>query len=251
MKMNKLFASVATAVVALAAVAPVASVSAAGNDLPSNTSDQIDDKTGSTSATSTASVKVVSGFLSLDKVPDLSFNPAVKGADFAYLQDNGDLKSETNNQNWGDNGNSDGVLQVSDSRNDVNADLPADASQASGAGETSFGYTVSVQLGNFEGKDGNVVGSSTAADAATNGAFALDFTKAVQSDMGYQSNANVIASAGAATSSPLIVVPENNKRGSDQFKFDHSAGIRMNLPKSINTGAYTAPITWNLSAAAQ
>ncbi|MCT6826150.1 hypothetical protein, partial [Bombilactobacillus mellifer] len=91
MKMNKLFTSLATSAMVLSTVAPVAVANAAEGDTgetgggsapaaaekPDNVATMDNNSTGTGNLKSSATVKVVDGYLVLNKVPSFGFGDAV------------------------------------------------------------------------------------------------------------------------------------------------------------------------------
>ncbi|MFC6323990.1 WxL domain-containing protein [Companilactobacillus baiquanensis] len=99
-------------------------------------------------AESDANVKIISGILTLDKVPDFGFGTAAAGST-VDLQDNSSVIDNDGNQS--------GILQVTDSR-----------ANGTTAGSTA-GFDVTAQLGAFTDGTKNADGT----DKAVEGAFTL------------------------------------------------------------------------------
>lgn len=242
MKLNKLFASAAAAVLALTAVAPVATVAnAATNGVPGGlgeTSTQKNDTSGTVSGDSTASVNVRDGFLSLDDVPDLSFNPAVKGSGVASFSDNNNLNAETHRAP--NVGNSQGLLRITDSRHNTDA--------SGSETDRSLGFHLTAKLGAF---------TSDARDNSNDmtSGFSIVFNKNINETKNAAQAIQKDATISQDADNTILTEPANNNRQTFSYYlggkgFDKDS-ISLNMPTNLDEGAYTAPITWTLSAAVQ
>ncbi|UQS83209.1 WxL domain-containing protein [Bombilactobacillus thymidiniphilus] len=232
MKMNKLFASVATAAVALSAIAPATIANAAtgvnGDNIKLNdsNSDQVAEANSGTNAVanSYASVNVVEDTLSLDRVPDFNFNPAVAGSDAV-------LKNNLNNSGKAADGNKDGVLQITDSRAD------------SSTGDEGLGFKLALGMGKMN--------DTSTGSAATNPGFALNLPTVTSdglSTVGHKTvtfGANTIKANDAAKT--VIDAPKNEGKGNFVFNFQDQDGITMTVPQNTPKGSYAAELTWTLS----
>lgn len=201
-----------------------------------------DDSTGANgeaTAISNASVKVVSGVLVLNQVPDFNFGSAVAGQT-KNLVDN--TKDSTTAQ--GQDGNAKGELSVLESR---------DLSKATG-------FNLQAQLGNF------VDASTKATQTLTTTPFTLNLAAQEITDgqnpiTGLKTNAVALKSAGSADTVMNVSKDANGASYKDgeylaTFKAadgTNDAGASLLIPGDIpaaSTGKVStlnAPITWTLT----
>lgn len=205
------------------------------------------------SKTSTVSVTVLSGILTLDAVPDFSFR-AVDGAKVGLNSNTTDFKDNTNNAATANNGNSDGnntgLLQVTDSR--VSFDTGNDRYVAHSAGFT-LGASIS-SLEPFNAKDSPISG------------FELTLNpQALVDDKG--NNINPINHDGIYIFSKKAILSDTNKGDTnviDLKPFEYNPGVisanfsqftdgaSLYLPKNsagrrTSEQKYNAVITWTLT----
>ncbi|MFC6323790.1 WxL domain-containing protein [Companilactobacillus baiquanensis] len=201
------------------------------------------------SKTSTVSVTVLSGILTLDAVPDFSFR-AVDGAKVGLLSNTTDNTNNTAGAATANDGESDGnnsgLLQVTDSRVSITGDQSA----------TSAGFTLGASISSlqpFDSQDKPISGFSLTLnpqalvddqgnDIDSNNSFTIFSKKAVISDTN-TSDTNVIdLNAGQYTPGVVSAI-------FSQF----TDGASLYLPKG-STGTsraseqkYNAVITWTLT----
>lgn len=178
--------------------------------------------------TSEAQVRLVSGYLTLDRVPDFNFGTVAAGST-AELQNNSGAIA--------DDGNSDGILQVTDSRS------------TSGSGATALtdgmGYTVSVQLGSFYKLTGGARGGS-----AQNG-FTLNIPQlsgsAINADSGTTAAFQGAAVVAGGDAENLLSAARGQSYGTTSVSMVKGSGINLETNKAVDDGSYDAPITWTLT----
>lgn len=254
MKMNKLFTSLATSVMVLSTVAPVAVANAAEGDTgggsapaaaekPDNVATMNNDNTGTGKLKSSATVKVVDGYLVLNKVPSFGFGDAVP---------EGVKSAENFKPAIGNDENS--VLSITESRHS--------AAPSGGAVTKGLGYTVSVQMGAFKDADSN-------SDATYGGSnWSLDLPRVsgsvtVGGDTTSLQTAEVkgVKSDDTTSKGTVVKMGAGIGYGTDDFDFSHNtAGIKLHIPSEEqlkgNDSNYTANrnyssiLTWTLNAAA-
>lgn len=254
MKMNKLFTSLATSVMVLSTVAPVAVANAADEggtgggtapaaaDKPANVATTNNEKTGTGKLESSATVKVVDGYLVLNKVPSFGFGDAVP---------EGVKSAENFKPAIGNDENS--VLSITESRHS--------AAASGGAVTKGLGYTVKVTMGAFKDADSN--SATTYGDDN----WSLDLPRVSGSvTVGGQTTplqtAEVtgVKSNGSSTGT-VVKMGAGIGYGTDDFDFSHNtAGIKLHIPSETqlkgSDTAYTANrnyssiLTWTLDAAA-
>ena len=252
--MNKLFTSLATSVMVLSTVAPVAVANAAEGDTgggsapaaaekPDNVATMNNDNTGTGKLKSSATVKVVDGYLVLNKVPSFGFGDAVP---------EGVKSAENFKPAIGNDENS--VLSITESRH---------SAAASGNAVTKgLGYTVKVTMGAFKDADSN-------SDATYGGSnWSLDLPR-VSGSVTVGGNTTSLQTAEVTgvksdnkTPGTVVNMGAGIGYGTDDFDFSHNtAGIKLHIPsedqlKGSATAAYTANrnyssiLTWTLDAAA-
>lgn len=256
MKMNKLFTSLATSVMVLSTVAPVAVANAAEGDTgstgggaasaaadkPANVATTNNEKTGTGKLESSATVKVVDGYLVLNKVPSFGFGDAVP---------EGVKSAENFKPAIGNDENS--VLSITESRHS--------AAPSGGAVTKGLGYTVKVTMGAFKDADSN--SATTYGDSN----WSLDLPR-VSGSVTVGSNTTSLQTAEVTgvksdntTVGTVVKMGEGVGYGTDDFDFSHNtAGIKLHIPSETqlkgSDTAYTANrnyssiLTWTLDAAA-
>lgn len=285
MKFNKssLLSSLATAGIVLGAIAPV--VANAANTIPvPNNNGQIhafnddgtvtkltkNDKdaylsetgnsyatnldpnqdTGTAQGVSDGYVRLVSGYLTLDDVPDFNFGTVAVGS-LAHLQ--------SNEGKIADDGNAQGVLQVTDSRSvtpetsaDPNAKPPVAAAPGSQDGR---GYTLGVKLGNFYQLDAGGARTATSFSGFTLHIPALGTAKDSQGKDIVNADPKTTASlfkidvpSDNTTVKTLLSAEEGSSYGTTSVNLTKDAGITLDTDTNATKGAYDAPIYWILSA---
>ena len=255
MKMGKLFSSIATATMVLTTLAPAAVANAATGypltdngvsstqsnsaSLPAATNSSANSSEGSVTATSDASVNVVDGYLILQSVPNFGFGAAVAG-NYANLVNYDSAKQGAND------GNTDGLLTILDSRH----------SQAPTAGgpatpQDGMGFNLKLQLGNFK-YDGTEKTNTAGSEK-----FSLQF---VQSAQGLQEILNknnthsdrltadpITVQEGAADPQTLVTADSGKSGGNHTWKFGGS-DVNLYVPTTAVKGQWYATMTWTLNA---
>ncbi|MCH4008970.1 WxL domain-containing protein [Companilactobacillus sp.] len=183
-------------------------------------------------AKSDANVTVVSGFLTLDSVPDFSFGRAIAGKTVDLHQGHSEIN---------DDGNTEGNLQVTESRSDKT--------------ETkNNGFTVSAQLAKFTGAD-----TSKSVDG-----FKLNLNPVDLIDVNSGKSANIktqqVTLMGEDTnpSTVLNVKSTDNLLGTYKAQFNQSKDASLFVPqkasldqdKKNTLGIYKGVITWTLATGA-
>lgn len=263
MKFNKK-AILATAGVVAGVLAPAASVFAAGGyavdgtagsaglPLPVYTSNSANASAGSAVAYSVASVVIKTGFLSIDKVPNLHFTNSYEGAT-TDLMDNA---QGTGSAGQDFDGNADGILQVTDSR------------KASGSGNTKVpmnGWKLQASLGKFvlgDGSDGSAASAWTL--TLNRGAAAQKVVDAGSRNFDPTGFNSTLEPTGASTAALPVHLPSATSgtpttveiwtaatgTGAGITKAFYNSAMTANLkiPMGVANGSYSAPITWTLTA---
>ncbi|EKK20471.1 WxL domain-containing protein [Fructilactobacillus florum] len=223
MKKNLFVGGAASLAVVLGLTATVPSVNAATNaTLPQNTSTQKDDTKGSVSADSNAHVDVMTGYLTLESVPDLNFGASAQSA-----------TNQTQNLLNNNTGNNQNHIKVTDSR----------------ATTALNGWTLDASLGNFK-------------DATTGNVAPAGWTMGLNNDHVVNSqNSAVMANRATITSgntSGANVLYAANGQGAGSTTVDYNpstspVGVKsasLEVPGNTAVGSYNAPITWTLTAGA-
>ncbi|MFD1671832.1 WxL domain-containing protein [Agrilactobacillus yilanensis] len=271
MKMNKkIFASSAVAALALVGtLAPATGVFAAtssidgAQDIKLNSADQLGNgeqadslvgvyaqsgaTTGEAVAKSAAQVGIISDVLSLDAVPDFNFGNAVPGK----------TVNLHNNVATSQDGNSRGLLQITDSRTTKATDASGEATILYGGG-----YNLSLSVGAFTNAESNNAAASTDAtatsDAVKNG-FRLEFGKdALNGNGGVWAASKDGASAEIAnstftsdgTTANFVTSATTDGASYGRVKAylngDHADDIQLFVPDGAD-GGYTSTLTWTLT----
>ncbi|WP_125710450.1 WxL domain-containing protein [Companilactobacillus zhongbaensis] len=185
----------------------------------------------SANAHSEASVEVVSGFLSLDAVPDFSFGRAVEGKTANLLNGQSAIPND---------GNQDGLLQVTESRKvGGNPESPAAA---------NAGFTLSAQLGQFDNgvktsKDFKLNLTSQPLRSADDGAPAKSIM-----------TSPVTLNASGAGKNILDVSSEKALFGTYKVLFNSNDSASLFVPEGTSNengvSKWSGVITWTLNAKA-
>ncbi|MQS52492.1 WxL domain-containing protein [Companilactobacillus mishanensis] len=239
---TKLAGSLALAGIVLGAVAPTTVQAATGNTLDGdkasteistnlnlNNNDTViaNDKA---TAESEANVQIISGFLTLDMVPDFSFGSVIAGGT-AGLRSKG--VSTIDND-----GNSQGILQVTETREN----------KTENAANKGLGFTVSAELAGFKlnGKDDPVKG------------FTLNLASQTLKDAdgkivdGQSTNAATLDDNNKTATIMSMNAGSYNK-GQIKATFDNSKAAELKVPQIASEKgqkAYSSVITWTLNAKA-
>ncbi|APU70654.1 WxL domain-containing protein [Companilactobacillus crustorum] len=200
-------------------------------------SDTTGDTTTGTNPTSTVSVTVLSGFLTLEAVPDFNFGAMMVGST-GQLKNN--TVDSTNHDLTAQDGNADGLLEVIDSRNQKSAIPGFSLSASMGSLHSSTSATDTTELNAIlhlssmpllDGDKNNV--SSTSEDMKTESAT-ISSNKNTAQIMNLQAgtyNAGLISAAFNTPDSASLQVLNNSK-----------ATTSENSAKNMN-----AIITWTLT----
>lgn len=213
------------------------------------TSVQQNNDSGSATGVSDGYVRLVSGYLTLDAVPDFNFGTVAVGAT---------AKLAGNNGKFVDDGNADGLLKVTDSRSSNQtadtAETPTPAPSRDGRG-----YTLAVKLGSFyPGIDPAADGKPQTRTGTPDNNFTLtipspaDKTDAkgnalVTSDtksLSFSDNTKLVAGGAQST---FFSAPNKKSYGSVSIKLTTDAGITLATDPNAKAGGYDAPIYWILS----
>ncbi|AKP68053.1 WxL domain-containing protein [Companilactobacillus ginsenosidimutans] len=199
------------------------------------------DPTQGAKATSTANVTVISGFLSLEAVPDFSFGRAISGS-IAKL-DQGEEHAIPS-----EDGNSDGILRVVESRDKKTS------SDTSSSKATNQGFEVTATIGKFTGDDnkpvdGFILNLAPQSFNNTDGKPSGLSTKALTLNPDNDST---------ATGSILNVKDTDEVKGSYQAVFNSANAATLKVPDAATAGKdgkdgiskYKGVITWTLNAKA-
>ena len=240
MKMGKLFSSIATATMVLTTLAPAAVANAATgystNVSGSGVAEKVSDgslpmatyskpnemNSGSATAQSDANVKVIDGFLVLNNVPDLGFGVAIAG-NTVKLHDGNSMRE--------DDGNSQGVLEVVDSRKTDSAN----------------GFTITANLGEFANS------KNTTYDAGTDGpnfVLTLNHVGVQQTEFGGEGTTPAVLTAGDSAAKNVVQAGANS-RGTHTFKYTKATdNATLSVPAAAKADEYSATITWTLTPSA-
>lgn len=194
-------------------------------------------------AYSTANVTVISGFLTLEKVPNFSFVKAQAGTDTKLDTSN---KLETSNKALNDDGNNQGLLQITESR----------------SGTENKGFDLTAQLGEFKESDGK---AATLKDGSKESAFSLKLNSVKATNLSDKNSnmttkeANLVAGGDAAS---VLSAKAGNGAGTYQAMFTDPSSALLKVSKDLvtssssttnggqNETSYTGQITWTLTAKA-
>ena len=191
-------------------------------------------------AESDANVTVISGILTLDKVPDFGFGTAAAGST---------VDLQNNSSAIEDDGNQSGILQVTDSRTDPNTKATA-------------GFNVTAQLGQFNhtenGKDTAATGDFFLALKPVQLTTSTNSKDVIQ---GQKSEAATLK-AGDSTDSPILKLAAGDySNGAVIAQFAAETGkpnadAQLTVPSEAGNGStasaksYQAAITWTLTPTA-
>lgn len=255
MKISKsvLVSSMALAGIVLGTVAPTTAQAATSgydaNMQPSKTPVEVgslndgasayaSDDTSAT-AQSDANVQVISGFLSLEQVPDFSFGRTIENS-VVDLQSNASAID-------GDDGNNGGYLKVTESRNTAEARAEGDTS-------TAKGFSISAKLGDFTNNK-NIVTPD----------FVLTLNPVVFKNLnpasgisGLQTSSAVLTSGKGEAQTIANVEAKNDKNGQYVAKFNTPKSAQLTVPaktastdtKDNGVAKYKSVVTWTLNAKA-
>lgn len=194
------------------------------------------DKTGSATATSEAWARVISGYLTLDAVPDLYFGTVVAGGP-AALKDNTSVRTN--------DGNDRGLLQVTDSRSDVTD--PAKP-------VNGLGYLVQAQLGKFNSyktvADASSNTNPTEAQDQDKWVLTLNGAKGLTTSTGAKSDASLATAELTANGAgaKVITAAAGHGFGLVKTQYTDTQDATLNVPQSATQGYYVADLTWTLNA---
>lgn len=188
-------------------------------------------------ATSDANVTVISGILTLDKVPDFGFGTAAAGSKVDLQNNDGDSVD----------GNDSGILQVTDSRQD--------------SANKTAGFDLAAQLGTFNHKDATS-GDNTPASGdfflalkpvqLTTSTNANDViqgqkTQDVTLKAGDSTNQNVMSLEPGDYSNGAIIAQFAAKTGEPNSNATLAVPSEAGNAKEASAVSYHADITWTLT----
>ncbi|MFD1417771.1 WxL domain-containing protein [Companilactobacillus keshanensis] len=195
---------------------------------------------GTATAQSDANVTVISGLLTLDKVPDFGFGTAAAGSK---------VDLQNNSSAIDDDGNQSGILQVTDSRTDATT-------------KTTAGFNVTAQLGTFNHTENDV-------DTPATGDFLLALkpvqltTSTAPKDViqGQKSTAATLTSGDKTDHTVMDLAAGNYANGAIIAQFAAETGspnsnAQLTVPaeagnsSTASAKSYQAPITWTLTPTA-
>ncbi|MHA3066921.1 WxL domain-containing protein [Lacticaseibacillus saniviri] len=208
--------------------------------------DKANQKTGTAaSAQSEAWAHVTAGYLTLDAVPDLHFGTVVAGMQ-AGLFDNESIRSN--------DGNDQGLLQVTDSRVKVDGTGATETPAVNG-----LGYVLSAKLGDFNGYStydkakNDAAGTNADLPAVTGWTLALsndgglvDTTNAPVTDTANALKDPTLEAGGAGQA--VILTQEGTAFGTVRHSYIKNSDATLNVPGGVQKGWYVANLTWTLNA---
>ena len=215
---------------AFVGISATGTVAHAASTLPKSTSTTVNDSTGSATGKSDATVKVVSGYLTLDAVPDMNFGQTAQSetapSEALPLQDNQGIVD--------DDGNDSGLLKVTDSRPDKTADATA----------KTMPWQLTAQLGNFTATNS----SSTSTAVPTDGwAINLEQKSGSNTQDSMPALAQPALTAGGSARQVLRAT-DTRGQGSTMVYYNKADSASLTMPANVKAGQYDAPITWTLNA---
>ncbi|MFL2030311.1 hypothetical protein [Loigolactobacillus zhaoyuanensis] len=150
-----------------------------------------------------------------------------------------------------DNGNSEGVLQVTDYRTADDASQPDSA-----AG--NLGYTVTAQLGEFIGKaDPDLTSGSkftTAAGTTATPAFVMTLNQVTGNTTVTgpvdKDSTQATLEAGGPEAKVLGFNADEGSYGQTTINYKAANAASLKAPANVTAGSYDAAVTWTLNAAA-
>lgn len=189
---------------------------------------------------STVSVTVLSGILTLDAVPDFSFGSMMPGTTAKLASNTIDASELEGNSNVGEDGNSSGILQMTDSRNLTTKEnipgftLSAAITELQGADGSTMPVSLTLNpLPLLNEKDENISTSST--DLMTN-------KSVISSEMG---STNDIIDLGKGEYNPGIIRAKFNTPDSASLTIPTPKEGIGNVKQAKNMNAV---VTWTLTA---
>ncbi|WP_125772189.1 WxL domain-containing protein [Companilactobacillus furfuricola] len=189
----------------------------------------------SATAESDANVQVISGFLSLDAVPDFSFGRAIEGNTAELLNGQSAIQ---------DDGNQDGLLQITESRT-------ADSKEP---GSPNKGFTLSAQLGDFVDKNGTPFAANGSEQFKMNLKPQAVKLASDGSIPGNLHTSQVSLLAGGKSAEILTAKPEDKLMGTYKMIFEGQNAASLYVPKGSKSdnaiNEWKSKITWTLNAAA-
>ncbi|BDR59614.1 WxL domain-containing protein [Xylocopilactobacillus apicola] len=268
----------ATAGVLAGVMAPVSSVFAAGGydsagtsadsgqTLPVFTSNSQNASTGTAKAWSVASVVVKTGFLQLNRVPNLNFMSSFEGGT-TNLYDNTQGGPGSAGQDYdGSTNNPDGFLEVMDSRKS-SGNGGGNGGGVNAAKTPIGGWKLQVSLGEFKNGNGTDGGAGSAwvlklnrgaaaqkvVDTGTQSFVpATGFVASNAAPTGSGPTASPITvesgTAGNGTAVDVWVAAAGTGAGTTQALYHTAQTASLKIPAGVADGSYSAPITWTLTA---
>lgn len=191
-------------------------------------------------ATSDANVEVVSGFLTLDAVPDFSFGRAIEGKTVDLMQ---------GQEGYVNDGNQEGLLQITESRNDPSSTGSKDAT----SGAVNKGFNLTAKLGAFHNVDGSALSDKIGKDNQ----FVLSlkpqnvFDVDSKAPNGLQTNAATLT-AGDDTAQTILDNKNTKIDGTMKAVYNTSNAASLKVPTGTKADnkvqKYFGEITWTLDA---
>ncbi|ERL63719.1 WxL domain-containing protein [Schleiferilactobacillus shenzhenensis] len=196
---------------------------------------------GVTSGVSDAVIRINSGYLTLNKVPDFNFGTAASGERAVLSSNSGAIA---------DDGNSQGILSITDARESK----PSNGTDPATGSYDGMGYRLLVGLGQFFKLNDN----GTARTAAIGkGTWTLNLpnvegaaiTKNAANSFKFNGG-SVAATEAGATTTEIANAAYKKSYGTVSVKLDNTvSGITLDSPTDDTlSGAYDAPIYWILNA---
>jgi len=195
-------------------------------------------------ATSEAWAQVTSGYLTLDAVPDLHFGTVVSGMN-AGLYDNQSIRDNDGNQQ--------GLLQVTDARTATTGEAPNTTTQQ------GLGYDLTASMGAFNGY--NTEGAATNDAGGNNPEITptKGWTLKLSNNGGLVDTANgAVANADNALKAPtltddgasqeVIQTKPGTAFGTVRHSYLKNTDATLSVPAGVTKGYYVANLTWTLNA---
>lgn len=194
------------------------------------------DSTEPNSTTSTVTVTVLSGYLTLDAVPDFNFGNIALGST-AKLKNN--TPDTTGINNAVDDGNSKGLLQVTDSRNLTSKeDIP--------------GFNLSAKMGSLVGTDNTSLDAIL--DLSSMPLLDSNNNNVSSSSTSLSTQAASLVSNASSTSTVMDLKKGSYNPGVIKAEFNTPDSASMTLPKDSDysydktSKNMNAVVTWTLTA---
>ncbi|CAJ1189714.1 hypothetical protein FD33_GL001983 [Companilactobacillus paralimentarius DSM 13238 = JCM 10415] len=194
------------------------------------------DSTEPNSTTSTVTVTVLSGYLTLDAVPDFNFGNIALGST-AKLKNN--TPDTTGINNAVDDGNSKGLLQVTDSRNLTSKeDIP--------------GFNLSAKMGSLVGTDNTSLDAIL--DLSSMPLLDSNNNNVSSSSTSLSTQAASLVSNASSTSTVMDLKKGSYNPGVIKAEFNTPDSASMTLPKNSDysydktSKNMNAVVTWTLTA---